>query len=211
MKEYRVSHLPVIENERVIGLVYIRDIVFELIEHLPRGRATVAQVAKRAPKVSSDSTVAEAASEMVMADCEAVFVDSSLLTDTDVVRASAYGDPYAEKASQYSINRIITTDSKSDLECAVRLMKANNVGKLVVWKDKIVSVKDIGYLIPEIVKRLTKYVVLIKGEIPNVKGVEIVRTVGDFDAIAIVEGDEELFKLVDKLRGNELKILVGRP
>ncbi|UXD22603.1 hypothetical protein IPA_06645 [Ignicoccus pacificus DSM 13166] len=211
MKEYKVSHLPVIENERVIGLVYIRDVVFSLIDHLPRGKASVSQVAKRAPRVPPDSTVAEAASEMVMADCEAVFVDGTLLTDTDVVRASAYGDPYAEKASKYSTKRIITTDAKSDLECAVRLMKANGVGKLVVWKEKIVSVRDIGYLIPDIVKRLTKYIVLIKGELPQIKGTELIRTVGDFDAIAIVEGDEELFKLVDKLKDNEIKILVERP
>ncbi len=212
MKEYKVAHLPIVENDRVVGLVYIRDVVFSLIDHLPRGKATVQQVARRAPKVPENYTVAEAASEMIMADVEAVFVDDkAILTDTDVVRACAYGDPYSEPVSKYASERMITTDAKSDLECAVRLMKANNVGKLVVWKDKIAGVKEIGYLIPDLVKRLTRYVLLVKGEVPRLRGPEVLNTIGEYDAVIIVEGDEELFKVSERLKGCDVKVLVEKP
>jgi len=212
MKEYKVSHLPVTEGEKVIGLVYIRDLVFAMIDLLPRGKATVSQVVRRAPKVPPDAIVVDAASEMIMSDSEAVFIESEgLLTDTDIVKSAAYGDPYADSVTKYTAKRMITTDAKSDLECAVRLMKANSVSKLVVWKDKIVGVREIGYLIPDIVKRLTKYLVLIKGDVPMIKSVEIHKTVGDYDAVAVVEGDEELFKLAEKLKGCEIKVLVEKP
>ncbi len=215
LKEYKISHVLVTENDRLKGVVYIKDIVFALIDFIPSGKVVLGQISKRVPRLDDNATVADVATEIINMDTEAAFVGPNLVSDEEIVRSAAYGDPYSEPASKYSIERIITTDPMTDLECAVRLMKSNNATKLIVWKGKLASVKDVGYVMPEVIRELTRYVLLVRdGDVDGLEGlqdVKVIKTLGQFKAVIFVEGEDALKNLSKRHLRGDVIVLVELP
>ncbi len=204
MKAYRVAHLPVVD-EKVLGLVYVRDLLYAIMDHIPIGKATLEGLTRPLPEVKG--TVAEAAREMVLNETEAVSVNGKLLSAKDVVKAVAEDDPYAAPVEKYAKTKVIVADERTDVLCALQLMKNNGVDYLVIPKGRLVTVEDLGYKVPEIVREFVRYIMLVKGKVnhPNA-----IKTIGPYDAVVIVEGEEELAKVADSVEG-EVLVLVERP
>ena len=205
MSFYKVAHLPVVDEE-VKGLVYIRSLVYSVSDHIPIGKATLEGLSRPLPRAEG-LTVAEAASEMINNETEAASTSKGLLTPRGVTRAVAEGDPYKDKAEDYADEKIIMTDEKTDILCAIQLMKNNSVDHLVVWKGRVVSVEDVGFKVPEIIREFVRYVVLVRGKTTYPGAI---KTVGPYNAVIIVEGEEELARVADSVEG-EVLVLVERP
>ena len=205
MKVYRVAHLPVV-NGKVHGLVYIRSLVYAVADHIPIGKATLEGLSRPLPKAKGLS-VAEAAAEMISNETEAVLTSNGLLTPRGVVKAVARGDPFKDKADDYATEKIIMTDEKTDILCAIQLMKNNSVDHLVVWKGRVVGIEDVGFKVPEVVREFVRYIILVKGRTSFKRAI---KTVGPYDAVIIAEGENELAEAVDQTEG-EVLVLVERP
>ena len=206
MKRYDISHLPVVENNKVLGIAYARDLVFAILDHVPVGKAVIADSAKPLIEVSEDTKVSEAVTEMVRNDVEAVKVGNKLFTIRDMLHAVAEGEPYEDPVSKYANDKVIVTDERSDLFCALSLMKSNKVEYLMLWNNKYVNVKDLAKVVPDIVKELLRFVILSKKDV-NIKGA--IRTAGKYKAVIVVEGEDELRKVLDAI-GGDVEVLVER-
>ncbi len=206
MKRYDISHLPVIENNRVIGITYARDLVFAILDHVPVGKAIIANSAKPLIDISEDTKVSDAVTEMVRNDVEALKVNNKMFTIKDMLYAVAEGEPYEEPVSKYVSGKVIVTDERSDLFCALSLMKSNKVEYLMLWNNKYVNVKDLAKVVPDIIKELLRFVILSKKDV-RLRGA--IRTAGKYKAVIIVEGEDELRKVLDTI-GSDVEVLVER-
>jgi len=123
-----------------------------------------------------------------------------------MLHAVAEGEPYEDPVSKYANDKVIVTDERSDLFCALSLMKSNKVEYLMLWNNKYVNVKDLAKVVPDIVKELLRFVILSKKDV-NIKGA--IRTAGKYKAVIVVEGEDELRKVLDAI-GGDVEVLVER-
>lgn len=72
LKEYRISHVLVTHDNKLKGILYIRDIVFALTEFIPSGKLNLGNVSKRIPRLDERATIADVATEIVNMDTEAL-------------------------------------------------------------------------------------------------------------------------------------------
>ncbi|WP_457614401.1 CBS domain-containing protein [Methanopyrus sp.] len=168
MFEFEVGALPIVKDERLVGIVTERDIMMDLYDVL-KGTKVEEIMTEDPETVPSNITVLDAAEIMVDRKFRRLPVVENgklygIVTATDVlhyvssIAIETSPDASVEEVMNVSIDEIMTEDvitiePDTNVEEAVLTMKGANVGSLVVTEGDdvigIITERDIMYAIAE--------------------------------------------------------------
>jgi CBS domain-containing protein len=152
MKQHRVGGLPVVDNtNRMLAIITEKDLL-NVFEGKARGVKVAALMTKEVVTGSGETTIIEAAREMVGKSFRRLPLVSEgrlvgIVTAMDIVRFFGSGEVFQHLRSgtilqvlqtpalQIGTEKLVTTSQDADVTEAARTMKERNVGALLVVDD----------------------------------------------------------------------------
>ncbi len=208
---YKIRRLPVLDGNKVVGVISSTDAVYRAIPkvlHVLSGR--IEEAAKELPKVPDD--VKEAARIIVEKRADGALVNNKLVSQRSVLKAYLEGG----KPSQFE-ERYIVLPPETPLKLSSEIMALNEVRFVRLGLNRFAFTRDVAVKAAEMAEETLKGYIMVKvkpgyekaameeiKEMPNVVSVEL--TTGPFDLVvtALASNTDEIVKLVtDNIRGRD--------
>ena len=158
MIKKHIRRIPVVENDRVIGVVYASTIFYQILERLMDVRTHLAKTTVRSPLLSgltireamrrhvvhldTDASISQTIREMIRFKVNAVIVAGNnnealgVVSRTDILSAYYAGLPIDTHVEDVMITPIIFCDINDSLDEALDKMRINKIGRLYVFQNE---------------------------------------------------------------------------